>query len=76
MNNLFPPLKGVHLAGWVACLIIGLGLGGIVSVDVSEIFAIGYGGCMLGYCLLWAYLRFRYESIEFRTAVDVAEEGR
>jgi len=76
MNNLFPPLKGANLAGWVACLLMGIGLGGIVSAEVAEKVAIGYGGCMLGYCLLWAYLRFRYESIEFRTAVDVAEEAR
>ena len=77
MSSLFPPLRGVHLAGWAICMLLALGLILITAGGgFEETLTTGYAGFMLGYCLIWVFLRFRYESIEFRTAVDVVEGER
>ena len=57
-------------------MLLALGLILVTAGGFEETLATGYAGFVFGYCLIWAFLRFRYESIEFRTAVDVVEGER
>jgi hypothetical protein len=65
MIQWFPPLEGVHVAGWIATVALG-----IVMVLEPSIISTGYGGFLIGFCVLWGWIRWRYDSIELRTAVE------
>lgn len=64
MVQWFPPLEGVNVAGWVGTVAVGIGL-----IMQGSTFGTAYGGFMIGFCLLWAWIRWRYESVELRTAI-------
>lgn len=63
--RLFPRLEGVHIAGWVLTFAFGAFLIGQDSTVMTA-----YGGFCVGFAVLWAFIRHRYQSVEFRTAVD------
>jgi hypothetical protein len=69
MTDWFPPIEGVHILGWIGGTTLGA-----TMIATGGTVVTAYGGFLLGFCLLWAWLRFRYEEINLRTAVDEVEE--
>lgn len=65
MVQWFPPLEGRHLAGWVGTIAVGAAL-----ISTPSKLGVAYGGFAIGFCLIWAWIRWRYKAIEFRTAID------
>ena len=61
----FLPLDGPQLVTWIMYFVLSLFL---LTLDATHWTA--FGGFLVGYTAMWAWVRYRYESIEFRTAIE------